>query len=170
MCLAACGAETFIFLLKKKPANVHCLTFMQKLGYSIWEICLCLNSLVNQENQFLEVLCYCLRSNPLGMLWLMAVVLFHLVCVKYFNSPDSPAPQAVAAALPAWRWLASQLFGFLAGALILHGRNLGHFKLGPPLPLHQGVGQGLLSSCTVQGANSLSLSLFFPHILALSWL
>lgn len=71
---------------------VYCLTFMQKLGYSIWEICLCLNSLVNQENQLLEVLCYCLCSNSLGTPWLIAMVLISLLfCGKYLNSSDPPA-------------------------------------------------------------------------------
>lgn len=66
---------------------------MQKLGYSIWKICLCLNSLVNQENQLPEVLCYCLCSGSLGMLWLIAVgsllpLLFKVLQQPWLSSPE----------------------------------------------------------------------------------
>ena len=110
---------------------VYCLTFMQKLGYSIWEICLCLNSLVNQENQLLEVLCYCLYSNSLGTPWLIAMVLISLLfCGKYLNSSDPPArkhrePLGLGAYRSTLCRLASKsvLLVFFAGGLPVHGRN-----------------------------------------------
>ena len=131
VCVWQCVEQTHLYFYKKHT-SVYCLTFMQKLGYSIWEICLRLNSSVNRENQLLEVLCCCLCSNSLAMLWLIAMVLINLLfCGKYLNSSDSQAgkyrePLGLGAYWSSLCRLASKsmlLLAFFAGGLTVHGRN-----------------------------------------------